>query len=248
MHEGILLAAVLVSHLLADFFLQPISWIEDRLAYHYRSTKLLYHTSVHGLLSFATLWLWEGLLGWGWSIWQPLLLAGLIALLHYLTDLAKSYCPRTTRYFLIDQVLHLLVLVWVWLYVTNSWPLLNDLWPTLFHLNNWIILTAYLLVMRPVSVLIANLLKHWGAQASADSSPSTGHAIGVVERVLILTLILLQQYASVGFVLAAKSIFRFGDLTRQADRKMTEYVMLGTLLSVTLTLIIGLLCSALLSR
>ena len=242
MNEWNLLAALLAAHLLADFFFQPLSWIQDRLARHYRSTKLIYHVSVHALLSFLVLFFWQGLAGWGWQFWEPALMAALIALSHYLIDLAKSYCPRTTRYFLIDQALHLLVLVWVWLMVSNSWTQLDAFWARLADLRTWLLLLAYLLVMRPTSVLVAHLLKSFGAEASPDASPNTGHAIGVTERILILTLVLLGQYAGVGFVLAAKSIFRFGDLTRHADRKMTEYVMLGTLLSVTFTLLIGLTC------
>jgi hypothetical protein len=31
--------------------------------------------------------------------------------------------------------------------------------------------------------------------------------------------------------MAAKSIFRFGDLTKSNDRKLTEYVLIGTLTS-----------------
>jgi len=41
-------------------------------------------------------------------------------------------------------------------------------------------------------------------------------------------------------MLAAKSIFRFGDLSRAQDVKLTEYVLLGTLLSMVLSLLIGL--------
>jgi hypothetical protein len=36
---------------------------------------------------------------------------------------------------------------------------------------------------------------------------------------------------SIGFLMAAKSIFRFGDLTPIQDRKLTEYVLIGTLIS-----------------
>ncbi|MFT5281545.1 MAG: hypothetical protein ACI94Z_000368, partial [Yoonia sp.] len=38
-----------------------------------------------------------------------------------------------------------------------------------------------------------------------------------------------------------KSVFRFGDMRRQTDRKLTEYIMLGTLLSFTFALLIGLI-------
>jgi hypothetical protein len=45
----------------------------------------------------------------------------------------------------------------------------------------------------------------------------------------------------VGFILAAKSIFRFGDLTNSRDRNLTEYVLIGTLLSFGSALLAGIL-------
>ena len=57
-------------------------------------------------------------------------------------------------------------------------------------------------------------------------------------------VILLNQFAAIGFLLAAKSVFRFGDLRQSEDKKLTEYVMLGTLTSFALTIAIGLLVSS----
>ena len=51
---------------------------------------------------------------------------------------------------------------------------------------------------------------------------------------------LINQFAAIGFLLAAKSIFRFGDLTKSEDKKLTEYVLLGTLTSVVITIAVGL--------
>jgi len=41
-------------------------------------------------------------------------------------------------------------------------------------------------------------------------------------------------------LIAAKSIFRFSDLSRSKDRKLTEYVLIGTLLSYGLAIMIAL--------
>ena len=45
----------------------------------------------------------------------------------------------------------------------------------------------------------------------------------------------------VGFLLAAKSVFRFGDLNKAIDIKTTQYVVLGTMTSFKIAIIIGLL-------
>ncbi|HLV52538.1 MAG TPA: hypothetical protein VKY29_00860, partial [Cryomorphaceae bacterium] len=49
------------------------------------------------------------------------------------------------------------------------------------------------------------------------------------------------QWAAIGFLMAAKSIFRFGDLTRAKDRRLTEYILIGTFLSFGIALAVGML-------
>ena len=43
----------------------------------------------------------------------------------------------------------------------------------------------------------------------------------------------------IGFLLAAKSIFRFGELSKAQEIKTTEYVLIGTLASFTIAILIG---------
>jgi hypothetical protein len=50
--------------------------------------------------------------------------------------------------------------------------------------------------------------------------------IGRQERVLILTLVLLQKYEAIGLLVTAKSIFRFSE-----SRNAGEYVLIGTVIS-----------------
>jgi len=69
--------------------------------------------------------------------------------------------------------------------------------------------------------------------------PSAGRYIGWLERLLLLTAVLLQAATAVGLVLAAKSVFRFGDIRR--DRQAAEYFLIGTLVSVSEAVLIGLL-------
>jgi Flp pilus assembly pilin Flp len=63
---------------------------------------------------------------------------------------------------------------------------------------------------------------------------------------LILTFILIKQFEAIGFLLAAKSVFRFGDLKDESDRKRTEYILVGTLISFTITIGLGLVIGFLL--
>ena len=60
-----------------------------------------------------------------------------------------------------------------------------------------------------------------------------GRLIGQLERALIFLFILSSQAAGVGFLIAAKSIFRFGELKDNETRMEAEYIIIGTMLSFT---------------
>ena len=62
-----------------------------------------------------------------------------------------------------------------------------------------------------------------------------------MERLLILVFVLLGKWEGVGFLLAAKSVFRFGDLKEAHDMRLTEYVLIGTLLSFGIAIFVALL-------
>ena len=64
--------------------------------------------------------------------------------------------------------------------------------------------------------------------------------LGVLERLFIFVFIITNNWHGIGFLLTAKSVFRFGDLSKSDDRKLTEYILIGTLLSFGLALLIGL--------
>ena len=58
-----------------------------------------------------------------------------------------------------------------------------------------------------------------------------GRYIGWLERFLVLLLLLMDQANGIGFLIAAKSILRFGEIKDQAQRKVAEYIIIGTFLS-----------------
>ncbi len=68
-----------------------------------------------------------------------------------------------------------------------------------------------------------------------------GATIGVLERLLIVTLLLVGADAAIGFVVAAKTIARFRLLD---DRDFAEYYLLGTLASVSVAILTALAARA----
>lgn len=67
---------------------------------------------------------------------------------------------------------------------------------------------------------------------------SAGKWIGICERVLILTFVLMSQYTAIGFLMTAKSILRFSEKENNTQLK-TEYVLVGTLVSFASSAMIG---------
>ncbi len=68
-----------------------------------------------------------------------------------------------------------------------------------------------------------------------------GAVIGRLERLLIYLFVLSGELGAVGFLVAAKSIFRFGELSNQKNRLEAEYITIGTMMSFTVGLLVAML-------
>jgi hypothetical protein len=106
-----------------------------------------------------------------------------------------------------------------------------------------LIATGYLYVCGRGMVLIRAVLELPPLHMRRDEDRSAGatdvargRAIGALERALALTLVLLGQYAAVGWIVAAKALARFKALE---DREFAEYFLIGTLASFLLALLTG---------
>lgn len=230
-----LLLLLFLAHFVLDFPLQPSHWITERNQKKAASPRLYIHALGHGLataLCFA-------LLTYNLTL---TLSAGVIVLIsHFLTDLGKAcWSKGGLRAFLLDQLLHWIILIGIWgAYVGPESLLALVATPSASLL---IIMLAYLLVLLPMSVLVSLCLTPWITQLkqqddSEDSLTKAGAMIGYLERVLILTFMLLGEYTAIGFVMAFKAAFRFKEAEQ---RTKAEYMMMGTFLSFALTIGVGL--------
>ena len=77
------------------------------------------------------------------------------------------------------------------------------------------------------------------------SAKPAGWLIGLLERSLFFILILNGNIASIGFVLAFKSLARFEDLKKQS---FAEYYLIGTMLSALLAIAVGLVIKGILGN
>jgi hypothetical protein len=102
------------------------------------------------------------------------------------------------------------------------------------------VLTVYLIILQPTSIFFSLFIKKWAPlDLSFKNLPNAGKWIGYLERILVLTFILTDNMESIGFLWATKSMFRFGELNKEKDIKMTEYVLIGTLCSFSIAIVTG---------
>lgn len=99
----------MLAHVLGDFILQPRAWVKERTEKHYRSMGLYLHALLHGVLAVVALG--------DPAHWLPGLV---VALTHLGIDLLKSYKdPKSAKWFVIDQGLHVLVPVGIWGWINS---------------------------------------------------------------------------------------------------------------------------------
>lgn len=88
-----------------------------------------------------------------------------------------------------------------------------------------------------VGLLMEPFAPHLGKGDASKSLPGAGRVIGHLERGLIFALVLFGQAQGVGLLIAAKSILRFGAV--KDDRRLSEYVIIGTLASFGWALVVA---------
>lgn len=236
-----LLLALLLIHLVIDFYLQPNSWIDNKRRYPWAGYAIICHAALHGLASAGLLLLLSN-----WSKMHIMMALGVISLSHYLIDAIKATLSNKARFFVLDQLAHAAVLVLLVVYFDPQGDLHALLLGPINLSELLAIGFAYLLILKPSSLLMSQLLAPFRPDDEHEALPKAGEMIGYLERFLIVTFILCNEWSGIGFLLAAKSVFRFGDLAKSNQVKMTEYVILGTLLSTTIAIVVGQLLSALL--
>ena len=225
---------LILAHLLGDFILQPNSWVADKEKKKGGSIYLYIHVLLHTAL--ACIFLWNVKLWW---------IALIIGVTHFLIDWAKLQFQnaKTKRtWFFIDQIAHLAVIVGVSIFYFPYF-----IWEDLFNLRNLELITAFVFLTVPSSILIKTIISVWTpvtiehSKIQTESLVNAGKYIGILERILVFVFILVNHWEGVGFMIAAKSVFRFSDLAEAKQRKLTEYVLIGTLLSFGLAVLTGIL-------
>jgi len=222
--------ALLAAHALADFVFQPDWMVKTKE----RRPVLALHCLIAATLAYV--------LAGRWSLW---LLPAWVFLSHAVIDFIKVRAGRSTLLvFLIDQAAHLAVVVVLAGWFSRGGEL--SIWakyhgPVIWR--GWVLVVGAILCVRVGGILVGFWVRPYldeieeanreaGVAVKAVRGLSNGgRVIGQLERVLIFMLIGLAQPVAIGFLVAAKSIFRFGELKDRDNRMEAEYITIGTLLS-----------------
>ena len=227
----LLVLKLVLAHAIGDFVLQPDHWVKDKILKKQKSKYLYYHVLIHAIallviLQFDTTY-WLGITA--------------IVVSHYIIDLIKLHLNskiNVRRLFLMDQIAHLIVIIIVALAYT-SYSVDIDV---LYTKNTIALLLSLIAITSIASVIMRLIMSKWIFEEddASDSLEQAGKYIGILERLFVFGFIIINQWSAIGLLIAAKSVFRFGDLSKAKDRKLTEYILIGTLLSFGIAITVGL--------
>ncbi|MCC4771645.1 DUF3307 domain-containing protein [Methanosarcina sp. DH2] len=245
-----LLLLLILSHLLADFPFQPDVSIKDRKANGFFSKWLHIHSFTAGFLASVILYFYQ------FPFISCLLILVVIYTTHVVIDYFKLFVETKicnsdsdskNNYdskadillFIVDQFLHIIIIILIWKQIVNFEINIDSLCLGSYT-NLWIICISYIITIWPTGIVIGkwtSILKNQIDYPKDEKLLNAGMNIGRIERVLLLTFVLLGEYSAIGLLITAKSIFRF----ESKGRDDVEYILIGTLISFLSAVVIGLI-------
>jgi hypothetical protein len=250
---SVLLAGLFAGHILADFLAQTHAMAERKRE---RAQAML----LHGLVTLGVQ------LACVLPFWNAAVIAGVfaIALFHLAVDMLRARIdPRWKQplpSLLLDQSLHAAGILACWAWLTSQgapargWIEFDAAWMP-FAARLLLLAAGFTFNAKGGTSIVRALLQRFpqavpAKRTGAGSTPAvpedayaTGRVIGTLERFIVLGLVLLDQWAAIGLVLAAKSIARFKELDSQP---FADYYLIGTLTSMLVALASGFLLRAVL--
>ncbi len=232
---------LLSAHFIADFFLQSAGWAEKKTQkLRYLIGHALAYSVVFGLAAFLCIP--------ADIVWVPFVI---IVLSHFIIDWIrvradKKFTASASQFasFLIDQALHIFIIfILVCVFDLNghnkSW--ISDL-ASLISLEQILrYALIFIVILNPASVFVKKLsacVSNSTNSGSTKSEPPVGSIIGKLERIIIAILVICGEIGAIGFVLTAKSLARYKQLS---EKDFAERYLVGTLSSTAIAIITALL-------
>ena len=240
------LLAIYLAHLLSDFVFQTHRLVEQKR----RGRPFAYF--LHGLTHYLAAVILVGffIAGSALLLRTHLVLLAL-TLVHLLIDFAKIRLTKKTLIndgsvaFVSDQLAHLLTVVFAAWLLSPGMSFLALVAPlqTSRSLGNKFLAVPVIYIavifgggylIRFLTRSLAESVRDEELEKAGEQLQNAGLYIGWLERFLILTALLQRSPAAVGLILTAKTIARYPEFK---SARFAEYVLIGTLLSVSLALV-----------
>ena len=245
-----LILLLIISHLLCDFVLQSDDIVKQK------NQKIISGYINHSLLILIVNFI---LIIIFYNVTIAFIISFLVTTIHIIIDYLKAKIEIDTPkanfiIFIIDQFSHLIIIYFIGKYSISMFSLtpithifkidMLNLETTLQVILMTIII--YLFVVFAGSVLLElflnifdlKLRKNKMKNNISTSKINMGKYIGIIERSLILILVTFGSLSTIGIIFTAKSLARFKEFE---EKKFVEYYLLGTLTSIFLALIGGLI-------
>ncbi len=224
-----LILKITLAHLIGDFVLQTNSMVKNIENKKFKSKYLYLHILVH-LSLILIITKFEK---------QYILPAIILSISHLIIDIITKILIKNkinnVNNLVFDQILHSVTIA-VFIKYFHDFTINLDL---IFNSNNYLLLIALVCITYVSSVLIKKIMELFNYSLPKGGIKDAGKYIGMLERLFIFVFIITSFWEGVGFLLAAKSIFRFGDLKENKEIKLTEYILIGTLISFGVAIFIG---------
>ena len=225
--------AILTAHLIGDFIFQTKRIIERK-----REWKIFFlHIITVTLITYLLL---------GEFHWQILLV---VFLTHFIIDAMKLYWMKDSWLsFTIDQGSHLIVLIGLALVFsgvpdTGWWPAVMGTEFIEWYYGLLSLLSGLILTVKVGGILIGKFTAPFQEEIdnNMEGLKNGGLYIGYLERILVMILLLTDITMGIGFLFASKSILRIGEIKDTGQRKIAEYIIIGTFFSFVWAISISIL-------
>lgn len=240
---------LVLAHIVGDFFLQNQHVCDEKRDKVLCSPYMYGHAFVIFVLSSIVMF--------SVKFWFAALIIGIS---HLCIDSIKSFIEKKLKskgtvfenrfslwLFVLDQCIHIIIILIVswWLVKYHNWS--QPEFMKVVNARYLLVIIAFLMCSKPANVLIRLILDYCQVKTikgdvvdnsvKEDASFKSGALIGVFERWIILAFMLVNQYLTIGYLITAKSILRFGEGERN---ERIEYILAGTLVSFAIAITCGL--------
>jgi len=255
MDATVVLSLLVLSHIVTDFM-----WQDDVIAEGKKTCfKIMLQHIKHYLV--ANVVLLSAYLHSDNHLWWVIIV---LSLAHWGIDKCKVEYDKKNKSkglesFFVDQITHLILIGACYLFIKDIHinplahtigSLIGSNYPIFVHLTKEnafigiVILTGYIFNFKGATYITKKVLAKYLPSKDKDKYvlkeeegiKNAGEAIGNLERILILTLVLQQNYITIGVVLAGKTLARYKKLD---EKNFAEYFLIGSFTSIIVAFLTG---------